>query len=525
VHPAEPSPLGGTRPEEQGSPQRSLLVLPAGRFAAVFLALFAISILPLLCFDIPSINDYVNHLARVHVLRHPEAATEFYATDWAPVPNLAFDVVVGALSAVMPLSVAGKVFLALVFLQIAIGTVLLHRQLFNQWSLWPCVSFAFLYNRNLLSGVIGYLFGVGLCLCALTLWLRSRSWPPWQRLGVGVVSSMALFFSHFMAFGVYAIMAFFSELAYVRDAPPSRRRCSLQGLAVAALQGVPPLLTLFFLAPTGQTTGLVVFRSFWSRIEALGNPLFVYQGAFDLALGALLAGASLYGLKAGRLAVPRPILWALVALCGVHLAMPAVAMTLHGGDRRLPIAAVLLFFGGTRLDASAGRGAKAVVAAAALLFLARTAGVLGYWQADQSVYADCRSAMASVEPGSRVLPAYPRDSFGTAVKPAMAVYYLPTWEVVRAGGFAPDLFAYPTQQPVRMTPGYRQIADALAPDRMWEAVAGPDAEPLDPGEQAALACYDYVVLVDNRPFDLPPHAGLVPVVDTPCLKLLRVRRQ
>jgi hypothetical protein len=290
------------------------------------------------------------------------------------------------------------------------------------------------------------------------------------------------------------------------------------------LQGVPPLLALLLLTPMTNRSGRIVFRSLLGRVEALGTPFLVYSPVLDLALGATLLLVVLHAIRTKRLAMPSGILWALVALSAVHLLLPDVILTLEGADRRLPIAAALLFLGGTRLRVRRSRASKGVAFALVLLFAGRMAGVLDHWRSDGVAYADAREVMASIEPGSRVLPAYPPDAFGTVVQRSFAVYYLPVWGTVRRGGFSPDLFAFATQQPVRMTPPAWRLATMLRPPRVWELRAGSGAEPATAGEEASLACYDYVVFVNHEPFTVARTEGLDLVAARPCAKLFRVRR-
>lgn len=513
----------GEAPREAGS---WLSSMPLGRFAAVFLALYVVSVFPLFWFETPSLLDHSNHLARVYILRNEEAFRTFYVPAWAALPNLAFDVVVGGLSRWMPLPIAGKVFASLVLLQLALGAVILYRHFFREWALWPCVSFAFLYNRSLPTGALGYLFGFGLALLATAVWLRSRGWPPWARLGIGAALSTALFFTHLMALGLYGLVAFSTELAHVTASPAPERRRSLRGLLVAAAQGIPPVLVFLFLSPRSETSGRIVFRSLWTRLEAFATPFFVYDAVLDLALAALLFAAVLYGLRTRRLKAPREVVVALAALCAAQMAMPYILMTGEGADRRLPIAIAMLFFAGTRLEVRSGWPAKALAAGLLILFLTRMAGVFEYWRSSEPAYENVRVAMSSVGPGSRVLTAFPHDALATGVKRSIAVYYMPAWETVKRHGFNPTLFAIATQQPVQMVPEAESLARALSPGRMWAChVGGGGGSPeevLDAGERAALGRYDYVVFVDNEPFALTRTEGLALVADTPCAKLYRV---
>jgi len=136
---------------------------------AAFAVLLAIVSVPLFSTVLPPLVDYPNHLARLHLIA--EGGNAFYAARWAPLPDLAADLVVPALARVMPLELAGKAFLVLTFALIAGGTVWLNRVATGRWRMWPLLAFLLLYDRILLWGFINYLFGLGIAICGLALWL------------------------------------------------------------------------------------------------------------------------------------------------------------------------------------------------------------------------------------------------------------------------------------------------------------------------------------------------------------------
>src|SRR5271155_4230274 len=162
-----------------------------GVFIAFFVLLAIVS-LPLFSTVLPPLVDYPNHLARLHLIA--EGGNQFYAVRWAPLPDLAADLVVPVLAQVMPLALAGKLFLVLTFALIAGGTVWLNRVATGCWRLWPLLAFLLLYDRILLWGFINYLFGLGLAICGLALWLSLDERPGWRGLASSLVG-LGCFFS------------------------------------------------------------------------------------------------------------------------------------------------------------------------------------------------------------------------------------------------------------------------------------------------------------------------------------------
>src|SRR5438477_10941355 len=97
--------------------------------------LLAFYSVPLFSTVLPPLFDYPNHLARFAVLA--AGGSEFYEVRWAPLPNLAGDIIVPLLARAMPLEIAGKLFLVMIFALILGGTASLNRVGGGPWQLWP----------------------------------------------------------------------------------------------------------------------------------------------------------------------------------------------------------------------------------------------------------------------------------------------------------------------------------------------------------------------------------------------------
>ena len=85
---------------------------------AHILALFALLIgavsIPVLTHRLPPLSDYVNHLARMHVIDAIDSdpyLAKFYEIQWQIIPNLVMDLIVPALARVISVYHAGQFFL------------------------------------------------------------------------------------------------------------------------------------------------------------------------------------------------------------------------------------------------------------------------------------------------------------------------------------------------------------------------------------------------------------------------------
>src|SRR6202171_548141 len=104
--------------QETAFPQ-SIYLKNSLRFVAAFI-LAATLLAPIWIVAFPPLLDYPNHLARSFVLAHlndPKFTfSKFYRADWGAYPYLGMDASLALLSRLLPIEVAGRVFLSLCIL-------------------------------------------------------------------------------------------------------------------------------------------------------------------------------------------------------------------------------------------------------------------------------------------------------------------------------------------------------------------------------------------------------------------------
>ncbi|MGH7248928.1 MAG: hypothetical protein ACREH9_12560, partial [Pseudomonadota bacterium] len=184
------------------------------KIAALFVVLMAIVSVPIVLNPVPPISDYIDHLARMHIIAtigNDPFLHRYYEIDWQVIPNLMMDLIVPLFARVINVYVAGQVYTLLSFALILSGAVALHRQLFGRWSAMPLIASVLLYNGVFLVGTMNYVFGIGLMLWALAVWVALRERPWWLRLPVSLLFVLGLFYCHLFALGVYAVGLFALE--------------------------------------------------------------------------------------------------------------------------------------------------------------------------------------------------------------------------------------------------------------------------------------------------------------------------
>src|SRR5665811_328774 len=98
----------------------------APQIAVLFAAFTLLISIPIWTHPLLPLSDYVNHLARMHVIatlaKNPQLAS-FYEIDWQVIPNLTMDLIVPLLARVMNIYLAGQVYIVLMFALIISGTL------------------------------------------------------------------------------------------------------------------------------------------------------------------------------------------------------------------------------------------------------------------------------------------------------------------------------------------------------------------------------------------------------------------
>jgi hypothetical protein len=478
-----------------------------------FTVLLAVVAIPVLSTVLPPLVDYPSHLARMHILA--EGGDQFYAVRWAPLPNMAEDLIVPPLARLIPLETAGKLFVIMTFGLIAGGALCLNRVATGGWRIWPLAAFLLLYNRTLLWGFLNYLFGLGAALLGTALWLALEGRRPSLRVVASSIAALVCFFSHLAAFGIYGAAVCGVELPpavaelRARRWPALRRRA-----AILAAQFIIPAVLLLDWHQQAADRG--ISYAGWRKFDLFFSIFDNYSRSFDIGCFALFAGGLIWLACRGQLGLNPRLGSAAGLLFAAYLAAPSRIYGGSGLDHRLPLAFFLLVIAGSA-PRLALRHAQVVVAATALLFALRIIVIERVWlQADQIYSADL-AAIDALPGGARLAVAYPPDMIHVVALPQL---HLPAMAVVRRNAFVPTLFAVPGQQPLALRPPWAAVADAAQPPVLWAALTGAVPAPALP---PVLAQFDDVAFVGRGHVQGPLSHCLVPVAAAPAFRIFAVR--
>jgi hypothetical protein len=329
-----------------GSAAAPFVDFTSRQIAVLFVVLTAIMSIPIVLHPWLPLSDYMNHLARMYIIagvgNDPELA-RYYEIDWQLIPNLMMDLIVPPLQRLMNVYVAGQIYIALSFVLILSGTLALNRQLFGRWSVLPLIAFPLLYNKVFLIGTLNYVFGIGLALWALAVWVQLRERPMALRLAVSAAFVVALYLCHLFALGLYGLglLAYeFYRLGTIHgEARPRSRRLPLFALADFVATGLPflPVPPLLLMSPTWGLRGVFSWE-LAGKLDGLIFAVEAYSQFAGLALTGVVAFAAGWAIRQQALKF-HPFGFVLLAVAGLaYFAMPRVIFDTYMADQRMPIA-------------------------------------------------------------------------------------------------------------------------------------------------------------------------------------------
>ncbi len=421
---------------------------------------------PLLISVPAPLQDWPNHLARVHIidtlLRGGGEWAGFYRLNLASVPNVALDVgVLAGIRAGLSDAAAGQAFLLLTYAVFVGGFCALAGKFGRVGPARVAAGVMLFYTPPLFWGLVNYVFALGAGMGLLALWLGAG---VRARFAVAALGTALLFFCHLIAAGAFVVAIGCCELVEIyRDGPAWRSRwSSVLALAVlVALFVSAPADPLHELAWNGAGSLWGFVR--WKIIVFVQNAI---NGAtrpvrYVTWLGCLVA------LIAAILARPRPRVAAGVLTAAVAIALLTIVAPQKVGsgsllDDRLALVPILLLAAATRprcTNARVGRIAGGLLIATAL---GRVIALTLVWRGPAAEFRDYDAAIARLPRGTMLVMARGR--------PMDAVTWPLFWDNpytsieaqgVAHGDFVPMIFANVAQQPLVLDSRYEGIKQPL----------------------------------------------------------------
>jgi hypothetical protein len=414
---------------------------------AVYLTLAALALYPVLAVQVLALGDFLNHLARMHILSASAASPDlnrFYQVKWRLAPYMGMDSIFTVLSAIglKNIYAAGKLYIAACVLLPVLSATVLHYAIHRKPSLIPAAAFLFSYNYLLAWGFVNYLPGICLAVIVLAAWIYTDGWPRWRRAALFCAPATLLYLFHLMAFVGYGVAVAGYELA-AASRTGLRSWRSLAARAIAAGLQAAPAAVFAASVHVDPLIGPVATRYFAAgKGAAIASPVLFFVSPADRIAGGLALSLLIIGLLTNRLRMA-PVVWGpFLAVLAVATAMPHVVHGIFGMDYRLPLMLALLLIAGAGATERMGPLAGALAIGCILAMTAvRSVDVGGALRRLDGQIAEVREVLAAMPRGMRLLVVQSpiaRDE----VPMRRATQHVALLAVVDRDAFVPYLFTW-----------------------------------------------------------------------------------
>ncbi len=402
------------------------------------------------------LQDWPNHLARIHILRgllhHDLFWMRFYRFTGFLVPDAVMDLCLYEMSRLgVPVGIAAQGFLAISYAVFVAGFCMVSRAL-GAWSPGkPALAVLLFYSNALFWGLVSYVLGLGLMLGLLALWVGAKGAA--RRSVVAAGGAALLLFTHLVTAALWVIILGCFDLHRLLAKPRGVSRLAGSASWLAALVAIAALLRLLpahgpedtsFGYPGGGRLGIVGRKLWLFGKLLLGGSL----GQDASSVAALLACGIVIAAARPRLSAAPAL--AVAALAAAALLAPERIGTGSQLDTRLALPPLLLLTAGVRV-----RLPQTAVWFASLAVCARSAVLAWSWHASAQQFARYRLDAAELPTGSLMMMAY-----GT---PLRTLSWQQIWsppitsiatQTVFRNLFMPAIFANPAQQPIGLRARY-----------------------------------------------------------------------
>lgn len=487
----------------------------APQVGVLFAAFTLLISIPIWTHPLPPLSDYVNHLARMHVIatlsKNPQLA-RFYEIDWQVIPNLTMDLIVPLLARVMNVYLAGQVFIVGMFGLIISGVLALNRALVGRWSVFPLFAIPLLYNYVFLVGLMNYIFGIGIALWALAGWiaLRERAWPG--RFALSAICVPALFFCHLSALGIYGIGVLAFEISRLWE----RRLEPWPGRIVDFVASGLPFLAAAPLLSASPTMELVG-ATYWEQRGKFDGLMYVISDYSDIAAFALvtvMVASIMWGVRHHVLRFHPLVVTLIVVGAVVYISLPRIMFDTYMTDQRVPIGVAFMLFACGNLELRRRLVRRAFMIVLIVMITARLIEIDYNWSQLSDSTSEFRSSVRRIAPGSKVFVAYADRALGEDVRD-LGLVHAACIATIERSALVTTVFTVNGKQVLHVRPEYRDYADrrdGTPPSTAQLIVAADHPAPNTPAFWLNWTKFDYLYILfteDEAPNPDPSRLKLV----------------
>jgi hypothetical protein len=367
--------------------------------AVVLLAGF--SLLPTLLVDIPAMADYLNHLARMHLLVDAGTgnANPYYEISFALYPDLAMDLIVPQLARFLEVERATRFFFLGAQVLIVAGAITLEWTIKRRHEMAGFAALLALPSMPFSFGFTNFEFGLGVALFGMASWIafRHRGWHV--RLAIHALFVCALFVAHLFALGIYGLVLGLYELRRMFVG----RFDAARAAATVMMLSAPLLVPMLILYATGGAIGSIgnewAFR--WKPLW-FALSLNAYNASLSAGSMAALLVLLSYLLVARRVELSDTGKWIAAGFVIAFIAIPFKLLSVRMTDIRIIPAALLILPAFLSFRPARPPGWVAGIIISVLIVV--NAGYAAYvWLSYRSDYAEMKASFALLQPYSFIL--------------------------------------------------------------------------------------------------------------------------
>lgn len=474
-------------------------------FPYIFLALFVVTQLPLYWVEYPDIADFINHLARLHILLHlseSEALQQYYTLRQMKIgTNLAMEVIVPLLAKGMSLILAFKVFASLAMLLLTSGAAALGRVISGRISYLLLGVLLFTQNAMFQMGLLNYLFGLGLAFWLLAAWIYMRNDLNLVRWTAFASGCILVYLCHLSAFGVYAVCILGYELGREGFKLSTISKPVLKSLILPLTQFVPVVMLhilastssgIYTPAPSEYSWYVLPFIWLISKLLLLILlPTISVSGYImgKLVFGFLLVFMVYAGFREGLLKLSLPVRWMAGLLVICIFLLPDAGFGSRLVDVRLLPALALVLWSGLQVQEGSTLKPKFMLGLIASVVILISLETGREWVIRDVEYKSVRAALQQMPEGSRVATI----SLDKPLNPESISPHSGAFSVIDRSALLSNMFIWPYQP---FWVAYREpYAAFVKPARLDDPVT--PALPYEDMRQH----YDYILIFGGNAAD------------------------
>lgn len=373
-------------------------------------------------------------------------------------PYLLVDWMLTPLARIWGVYDVGRAFVAATMAMTYGGILVLGVTFFSRLSVWPALALPILYNYAFSWGFMNFNFGVGLMFWALALWLRLRHRGAWVRVAMLLFLSAALYLTHMLAFGIFALIVGGHSLSVAWHQKEPRAGAIFRELVSVVPPFVLTLSVYAFWLTNDDLVGdkVTTYGNVTEKIATLVSPTMFSNSLADWALLAVYLVSGVYLVGRGKLRLAENTAAPLIYFAVTCLIMPNTLMGVWGVDFRLPPVLLMFLIAATQPEFLTARPARpAVLAVVTAMVLVRAVSLWPPLQLVDRQFLEFRNATQEIDEGSRILVSIDAVP-GVFALPRRAYWNMALIAVVERSSFVPELFTGGVMQ-VRPTERNRDI--------------------------------------------------------------------